>query len=154
MNIDVIDRRILDMIQKDGKVSQSQIAQTVGLTTPSVNERIKKMEKRGIIKGYAALLDQSKLGVGLTAFIDVTLENARCEEVFISEIEKLLEVQECHHMSGDCDYRLKVKAVSPAELEGFLRRKIHTIKGVSKIKVEISLSVAKESPTLFIPQDR
>jgi len=154
MNLDGIDRRILDLIQKDGKISQSRIAENVGLTTPSVNERIKKMEKRGIIKGYAALLDQSKLGVGLTAFIDVRLESARYDEVFISEIEKLLEVQECHHLSGDYDYRLKVKAIDPAELESFLNRKIHSIKGVARTKVEISLSVNKETTTLFIPPDR
>jgi Lrp/AsnC family leucine-responsive transcriptional regulator len=141
------------MIQRDGKISQSRIAHQVGLTTPSVNERIKKMEKRGIIKGYAALLDQTKLGVGLTAFIDVRLESARFEEVFISEIEKLLEVQECHHLSGEYAYRLKVKAISPGELESFLKRKIHTIKGVAQTKVEISLSVAKESTTLFIPSE-
>lgn len=149
--LDGIDRRILDMIQKDGKISQSRIAEQVGLTTPSVNERIKKMEKRGIIKGYAALLDQSKLGLGLTAFIDVRLESSKYEEGFIDEVERLLEIQECHHLSGDYAYRLKVKAVNPAELESFLKRKIRTIKGVAQTKVEISLSVAKESTTLFIP---
>jgi len=154
MNLDRIDRRILDLIQRDGKISQSRIAQTVGLTTPSVNERIKKMEKRGIIKGYAALLDQSKLGVGLTAFIDVQLEHPRYEEIFIAEIEKLLEVQECHHLSGDYEYRLKVKAVDPVALERFLQKQIHSIKGVVRTKVEISLSVSKESPALFIPVER
>jgi Lrp/AsnC family transcriptional regulator, leucine-responsive regulatory protein len=151
MSLDRIDRRILDIIQRDGKISQSRIAEAVGLTTPSVNERIKKMEKRGVIKGYAALLDQTKIGVGLTAFIDVRLDSPQFREGFLEEVEKLLEVQECHHLLGDYDYRLKVKAKDTANLEAFIQRKISAIRGVQRTKVDISLSVAKESTTLAIP---
>ena len=149
MSLDRIDRRILDIIQRDGKISQSRIADAVGLTTPSVNERIKKMEKRGVIKGYAALIDQAKIGVGLTAFIDVWLET---DSAFIAEVEKLLEVQECHHITGEASYRLKVKVRDHAHLER-LKEKIKQIRGVVRTKIDISLSISKESTTIAIPTE-
>jgi len=74
MTIDDIDLRILDMLQRNGKLSQAKIAGAVGLTTPSVNERIKKMERHGVIKGFVALLDHDKMGFPLTAYVDVALE--------------------------------------------------------------------------------
>ena len=79
MTIDNIDLRILDMLQRNGKLSQAKIAGAVGLTTPSVNERIKKMERHGMIKGFVALLDHDKMGFPLTAYVDVALEHPRFE---------------------------------------------------------------------------
>ena len=113
MSIDEIDLRILDMLQRNGKLSQARIAGAVGLTTPSVNERIKKMERHGMIRGFVALLDHEKMGLPLTAYVDVALEHPRFEKGFVDELEKLLGVQECHYLAGEFAYRLKVKAADP-----------------------------------------
>jgi Lrp/AsnC family leucine-responsive transcriptional regulator len=148
MSIDEIDLRILDMLQRNGKLSQARIAGAVGLTTPSVNERIKKMERHGMIKGFVALLDHEKMGLPLTAYVDVALEHPRFEKGFVDELEKLLGVQECHYLAGDFAYRLKVKAADTAALADFLQRRISTIKGVVRVQAQISLSSKKESTLL------
>jgi Lrp/AsnC family leucine-responsive transcriptional regulator len=148
MSIDDIDLRILDMLQRNGKLSQAKIAGAVGLTTPSVNERIKKMERHGMIRGFVALLDHEKMGFPLTAYVDVALEHPRYEKAFVDELEKLLGVQECHYLAGDYAYRLKVKAVSTAALADFLQHRLMTIKGVTRARTEISLSSKKESTLL------
>lgn len=155
MSIDDIDLRILDMLQRNGKLSQAKIAGAVGLTTPSVNERIKKMERHGMIRGFVALLDHEKMGFPLTAYVDVALEHPRYEKAFVDDLEKLLGVQECHYIAGEYAYRLKVKAVSTAALADFLQHRLMTIKGVTRARTEISLSSKKESTLLplAVPSD-
>jgi Lrp/AsnC family leucine-responsive transcriptional regulator len=148
MTIDEIDLRILDMLQRNGKLSQAKIAGAVGLTTPSVNERIKKMERHGMIKGFVALLDHEKMGFPLTAYVDVALEHPRFEKSFIDDLEKLLGVQECHYIAGEYAYRLKVKAADPSSLADFLQRRLLAIKGVSRVRTQVSLSSKKESTLL------
>src|SRR6266542_454745 len=148
MSIDDIDLRILDMLQRNGKLSQAKIAGAVGLTTPSVNERIKRMERHGMIRGFVALLDHEKMGFPLTAYVDVALEHPRYEKAFVDELEKLLGVQECHYLAGEYAYRLKVKAVSTAALADFLQHRLMAIKGVTRARTEISLSSKKESTLL------
>jgi Lrp/AsnC family leucine-responsive transcriptional regulator len=148
MSIDDIDLRILDMLQRNGKLSQAKIAGAVGLTTPSVNERIKKMERHGMIRGFVALLDHEKMGFPLTAYVDVALEHPRYEKAFVDDLEKLLGVQECHYLAGEYAYRLKVKAISTASLADFLQHRLMTIKGVTSVRTQISLSSKKESTLL------
>lgn len=148
MSIDEIDLRILDMLQRNGKLSQAKIAGAVGLTTPSVNERIKKMERHGMIKGFVALLDHEKMGLPLTAYVDVALEHPRFEKAFVDELEKLMDVQECHYVAGEYAYRLKVKAANPASLADLLQRRLQVIKGVIRTRVQISLSPKKDSTLL------
>ncbi|HTO77968.1 MAG TPA: Lrp/AsnC family transcriptional regulator [Thermoanaerobaculia bacterium] len=148
MTIDEIDLRILDMLQRNGKLSQAKIAGAVGLTTPSVNERIKKMERHGMIKGFVALLDHEKMGFPLTAYVDVALEHPRFEKGFIDDLEKILGVQECHYIAGEYAYRLKVKAADPATLADFLQRRLLALKGVSRVRTQVSLSTKKESTLL------
>ena len=148
MSIDDIDLRILDMLQRNGKLSQAKIAGAVGLTTPSVNERIKKMERHGMIRGFVALLDHEKMGFPLTAYVDVALEHPRFEKGFVDDLEKLLGVQECHYLAGEFAYRLKVKAVSTAALADFLQHRLMTIKGVVRTRAQVSLASKKESTLL------
>ncbi len=146
--MDEIDRRILDILQRDGKVSQARIAESVGLTTPSVNERIKKLETRGFIRRFTALLDPGLVGVPLVAYVDVMLEHPRFERPFLQEIEAILDVQECHSISGDFGYRLKVRARDVSDFEGVLREKIQTIRGVVRTRVDLSLGIKKDSTLL------
>lgn len=146
--MDEIDRQILDILQRDGKTSQARIAEAVGLATPSVNERIKKLETRGFIRRFAALLDPLAVGMPLVAYVDVALEHPRFERAFLDEIETLLEVQECHTISGDFGYRLKVRARDLAQFEVLLRERIQAARGVSRTRVDLSISVKKESSLL------
>lgn len=150
--MDDIDRRILDILQRDGKISQARIAETVGLTTPSVNERIKKLETKGFIRRFTALLDPRLVGMPLVAHVDVMLEHPRFERPFLDEIEGLLEVQECYAISGEYGYRLKLRAQSVEHFEALLREKVQTIRGVARTRVDLSLSVKKDSTLLALPE--
>src|SRR5512143_3209033 len=127
--MDDIDRQILDLLQRDGKISQARIAESVGLTTPSVNERIKKLETRGFIRRFTALVDPRLVGVPVVAHVDVLLEHPRFERAFLEELEQLLEVQACHAISGDYGYRLKVRARDMDPFETVLRERLQTIRG-------------------------
>jgi Lrp/AsnC family transcriptional regulator, leucine-responsive regulatory protein len=153
MAIDDIDLRILDMLQRNGKLSQAKIAGAVGLTTPSVNERIKKMERHGMIKGFVALLDHEKMGLPLTAYVDVALEHPRFEKSFVDDLEKLLAVQECHYLAGDFAYRLKVKAASPTALADFIQHRLLAMRGVSRARTCLSLASKKESTLLPLVEE-
>jgi Lrp/AsnC family leucine-responsive transcriptional regulator len=153
MAIDDIDLRILDMLQRNGKLSQAKIAGAVGLTTPSVNERIKKMERHGMIKGFVALLDHEKMGLPITAYVDVALEHPRFEKSFVDDLERLLAVQECHYLAGDFAYRLKVKAATPAGLADFIQHRLLAMRGVSRARTRISLSSKKESTLLPLVEE-
>jgi Lrp/AsnC family transcriptional regulator, leucine-responsive regulatory protein len=153
MAIDDIDLRILDMLQRNGKLSQAKIAGAVCLTTPSVNERIKKMERHGMIKGFVALLDHEKMGLPITAYIDVALEHPRFEKSFLDDLERLLAVQECHYLAGDFAYRLKVKAANPAALADFLQQRLLAIRGVQRARTCLSLASKKESTLLPLVED-
>src|SRR5439155_10814760 len=106
-------------------------AETVGLTTPSVNERIKKLETRGFIRRFTALLHPRLIGMPIVAHVAVMLEHPRHERAFLEEVEGLLDIQECYAVSGDCGYRLTVRARDLEHLEKILRERIQTMRGVA-----------------------
>ncbi len=84
--LDLIDRKILALLQDDAKISQAELAKAVGLTAPSVNERIRKLERGGIIRGYVTLLDERKLGQDITAFVEIFIEHPKFEAGFIEAV--------------------------------------------------------------------
>ena len=153
MPIDDIDLRILDMLQRNGKLSQAKIAGAVGLTTPSVNERIKKLETKGFIRRFTALLDASLVGVPVVGHVDVALEHPRFERAFVDDLEKLLAVQECHYLAGDFAYRLKVKAATPTALADFIQHRLLAMRGVSRARTCLSLASKKESTLLPLVEE-
>ena len=101
-----------------------------------------------MIKGFVALLDHEKMGFPLTAYVDVALEHPRFEKGFIDDLEKLLGVQECHYIAGEYAYRLKVKAADPATLADFIQRRLLALKGVTRVRTQVSLASKKESTLL------
>ncbi|HEX7253381.1 MAG TPA: Lrp/AsnC family transcriptional regulator, partial [Thermoanaerobaculia bacterium] len=106
---------------------------------------------------FVALLDHEKMGLPLTAYVDVALEHPRFEKSFVDDLEKLLGVQECHYLAGEYAYRLKVKAADTTALADFLQRRLLTIKGVARARTQISLASKKEStllPLVIESEDR
>src|SRR5467141_5103592 len=107
--LDGIDRKILSILQDDAKISQAELAKAVGLTAPSVNERIRKLERAGVLRGYVALLDERKLGQDITAFVEIFIEHPKFESGFIEAVGDLDQVLECHHITGEFSLLLKVR---------------------------------------------
>src|SRR6185295_19083235 len=99
--LDEKDRRILELVQRDAKLPQAEIAKRVGLSTAAVNERLKKLENAGVIRRHIALVDPRAVGATVCAFVEVFIEHPRYEAGFIARALKLDEVQECHHITGE-----------------------------------------------------
>jgi len=143
--LDDIDLKILSIIQDNARVSISKLAKQVGLSPPSVHERISKLKERGIIDRYVTVLDAKKLGKSLTAFIGITLDRTCCkDEDVINTLKIIPEVQEVHRIAGEEDLLLKVKTEDTSALEKMLINEVTRIKGVAKTRTMIALSSPME----------
>mgnify|MGYP001562278461 FL=1 len=142
--LDPKDQAILDLVQRDGKMSQAEIARRVGLSTAAVNERLKKLEQAGVIRRYAALLDPRSLGVQVTAFVEVFIEHPRFEAAFLEKLLTLDEVQECHHVTGEFSVFLKVRVRDMDALQDLLLNQLNGMEGVRQTRTAMVLSTVKE----------
>ncbi len=136
------------MLEKNAKVSLSEIAETVGLSVPSVSEHIKKMEEQNVIEGYYAKINASALDLDITCFIFVRVENSAAYPAFISQCRKTSEILECHAITGDASHLLKVRVQNTAALEKLLSR-IQQWSGVQRTLTNLVLSTQFESFALL-----
>jgi Lrp/AsnC family leucine-responsive transcriptional regulator len=120
-----------------------KIGERVGLSAPSINERIRKLEESGVIRGYTAVLDARKLGKDITAFIGVFIDHPNAISQFERAIDKFEAVQECHHVTGQHTFLLKVKADNTSGLEKLIS-KIRSIEGVARTETSVVLSTYTE----------
>ena len=146
--IDEQDRTILARLTEDARVSWAELAQVLGLSAPAVAERVKRLKQRGVIRGFHAVLDPPSLGLGLTAFISVTLAHPRDRAGFLKTVRKRDEVKEAHHLAGEDDYLLKVHCRDTTHLEHLLTDILKSVKGVQRTRTSIVLGTAKELPTV------
>jgi Lrp/AsnC family leucine-responsive transcriptional regulator len=142
--MDSLDYRIVDMLQRDGRATQLEISRSVGLSQPAVAERIRKLEERGVITGYTARVDASKLGKDITAFIGVNIEHPKYFENFAKKVMSLPEVLEAHRVAGQDSYILKVRTSNTRTLDQLLVETLRTISGVTRTHTTIVLTSIKE----------
>src|SRR5437773_6152294 len=142
--LDAKDRKILDLVQRDGKLPQAEIGKRVGLSTAAVNERLKKLEKSGVIRRYAAVVDPAAVGATITAFVEVFIEHPRHEPAFIDKMLKLDEIQECHYVTGEFSLLLKVRVRDVQALQEILLRRLNGLEGVRQTRTVMVLSTLKE----------
>ena len=147
--MDAIDLKALEALQTAGRESWAALGETLGMTGPAAAERVRRLEERGVIRGYAAVVDPKTVGAGLGAFVAVTLERPRDRAKFLALVDSLPEVQECHHVAGDDDYVLKVRCRDTADLERLLTRELKGLTGVARTRTTVVLSTVKE--TLAVP---
>jgi Lrp/AsnC family transcriptional regulator, leucine-responsive regulatory protein len=143
-----LESKVLGKLMRDGRVCWSDLAQLVGLSAPAVADRVRRLEQRGVIKGYAALVDPAAVGYPLTAFVSVVLSRPRDRIAFLERVRATPEIAECHHVTGDDDYLLKVRCRSPQHLDDLLSNSIKGSLEVVRTKTTIVLSTAKESVVL------
>ena len=152
--MDDLDYRIVDLLQRDGRATQLEISRTVGLSQPAVAERIRKLEERGVITGYAARVDATKLGKDITAFIGVNIEHPKYFEGFAKKVLALPDVLECHRVAGQDSYILKVKTANTKTLDSLLVETLRTIAGVTRTQTTIVLSSIKEDTHVRVPPEQ
>ena len=142
--LDAKDRKILDLVQRDGKLPQAEIGKRVGLSTAAVNERLKKLELAGVIRRYAAVVDPHAVGATVTAFVEVFIEHPRHEPGFIATVRAMDEVQEIHHITGEFSVLLKVRTSGMEALQRLLIHHLNALEGVRQTRTVIALSTSKE----------
>jgi Lrp/AsnC family leucine-responsive transcriptional regulator len=146
MKIDQTDIKILTTLQRDGRITNSALAKQINISPPPTLERVKKLEKSGVIKKYVALLDPTTVGVGTHTFVEVRLSGHTKKNVteFIETAQKMDEIMECHHVTGDADFLLKIAVKDIPAYENLVLHKLTTLPHVSNLKTMVVLSTFKD----------
>lgn len=139
--LDAADVRILQCLQGNGRITNAELAERVGLSPSPCLRRVRQLEASGLIKGYVALLDPERVGLPVSAFVRVRLDRQDDRHLaqFEEAIDALPEVMECYLMTGECDYQLRILVPSIGDFEDFLRRKLTRIPGVSEVTSSFAL---------------
>jgi Lrp/AsnC family transcriptional regulator, leucine-responsive regulatory protein len=141
--MDGIDVKLVSLLQRSGRISQNDLAHAVGLSAPAVAERLRKLEDRGVIRQYTAIVDPRAIGLGVTAFISVVINGSRYYPTFAQRISERPEILECHSVTGQGSHLLKIRTDSTSSLERLLSD-IQSWSGVQSTTTSVVLSTAKE----------
>jgi Lrp/AsnC family leucine-responsive transcriptional regulator len=148
--LDKLDRKILRILQDDGRISMKDLSEQVGLSVTPAIERVKRMERDGVITGYHARLDPAAIGATLLVFVEITLnqKSASHFEQFRREVLRIPEVQECHLVSGDFDYLIKARIHQMAEYRKLLGDMLLNLPGAAQSKSYVVMEEIKETLVL------
>lgn len=148
--LDDIDLKIVRALQMDGRMAVQDLAEKVGLSASPCARRVRLLEKAGIIKGYAAIIDASKVGLPISVFASIKLERQREEELdrFAKAVSRWPEVVDCFLMTGQRDYLMRIVVSDLEAYERFLKEKLTKLDGVASIESSFALGEIKRSPAL------
>jgi Lrp/AsnC family transcriptional regulator, leucine-responsive regulatory protein len=139
-----LDTKTLQLLAQNARITWSELANELGVSPPAAADRVRRLEEKGIIKGYGTLVDHDALGYKLLAFIFVVLAGRDSKEPFLKMVKKLANILECHHVTGEYDYLLKVRCKDTKELDALISERLKGIVGVSRTVTNIVLSSQKE----------
>jgi len=150
VELDDTDRKLLALLQQDGRMPVSRLAEAVDLTAPPVHERLRRLEEQGVIRGYVALLDASQLGYRLTVWVSVTLALHREISVtkFRDAVAAVPAILECHHVTGAADFLLRVVCRDTAHYEDLVLHTLTRLPGVERLNSSVVLSTFKAATAL------
>jgi Lrp/AsnC family leucine-responsive transcriptional regulator len=137
------DLRILAHLQRDGRASYAEIGAAAGMSAPSAHERVRRLESRGVIRGYAAIVDDAAVGYGVLAFSRIRQSPGTSTTDLTADFAAIPEVEDCHHVAGEADYLLRIRAADTHDLERIMQR-IQSIRHVYTTETEIVFSTAFE----------
>nr|WP_285315505.1 Lrp/AsnC family transcriptional regulator [Providencia rettgeri] len=145
LKLDAIDRRILQALQRDGKIQNIELAKEVGLSPSPCLRRVKLLEEAGVIKRYVAVLDGSKIGAGLSLFARIWFktQDAKTINQFVEDIKLMPEVVECHLMAGECDALIRIVTQDLASYRRFHAGHLTQISSIQSIKTEVPMETVK-----------
>jgi len=150
VNLDDSDLAILKVLQQSGRIRNVELAEKICLSPPATHARVKRLEELGVIKGYAAHVERSKVGHDCLCFITVSLELHQPENMraFLDAIQTLPQVLECHHLTGNYDYLLKVLVRNNRDLEDFISNTLVPMPGISRLSTSVVLREIKSNTAL------
>ncbi|MDR9416956.1 MAG: Lrp/AsnC family transcriptional regulator [Gracilimonas sp.] len=143
---DQTDRHIIEILQKEGRIPNKELADRIGLTTSPTFERVRRLEREGVIEGYAARINKVSIGRGFSAFVAVTLKVHQLNllEEFTQAVKEIPEILACYHTTGEGDFMLHVVAKDTQDYEQLLRNKLTTLPDVERLHTSIVLKTIKE----------
>ncbi len=150
MILDEIDKSLIRELLKDARQPYSELSKHVGIANSTTIERIKKLQEKGVINGFSLSLDYRKLGYDLCAFVQVLINDPKNEDSFVSALNDFHEVEECHFITGDYSYLLKIRTRNSADLEDFLKNKLNSLAGVIRANTVVALSSPKQKGRIEI----
>jgi Lrp/AsnC family leucine-responsive transcriptional regulator len=151
-NLDATDRKLLTLLQGNDHLALAELSAATGVAASTINDRIKRLVRQGVITGFHARLSPDAIGLDLLAFMLVGWSDPKVEPAFLAKIRKSPDVLECHHITGAWNYLLKVRVRNTRELETFIADIVKSVKGVQRTETLIAMSTAKEIWTLDIPR--
>jgi Lrp/AsnC family leucine-responsive transcriptional regulator len=150
--LDEIDRKLLALLQEDDRVPVVELGKAIGVAPSTLNDRIRRLVKQGIITGFHAQVSAEKLGLDLLAFVFVGWSDHATEKEFLKRIGTVPEVLECHHVTGAWNYLLKVRLKTTRDLETFFSSVVKDVPGLQRTETLIVLSSPKETQILQVPE--
>jgi Lrp/AsnC family transcriptional regulator, leucine-responsive regulatory protein len=153
IKLDDIDCQILTLLQDDDRLALSVLSNQIGIPASTINDRIKRLVRQGLIAGFHARIAPDVLGLNLLAFILVSWSNPKVEAAFLKRAKASPAVLECHHITGAWNYLLKVRVRTTRDLEKFLSDTVKAVDGVERTETLIALSSAKETWKVSLPPD-
>jgi len=149
--LDETDLRLLNVLWNSGRATLAEMGKDCGLSAPGVADRLRKLERNGVILGYAPRIGLAAAGFGLTAFVEITLGHPSFREAFLDLAASLPEIRECHHVTGSSDYLLKVVCSGTAHLEELISERLKGCPGVAASRTSVVLSTPKDRPDAPLP---
>ena len=152
MKIDTIDKKILEILQRNAKITNAKLSKEIGLSPAPTLERVRKLEAKGIISGYNAKLDMSKIGLGVSTFVMVTLKGHNKKNLvsFLDKIKDVNNVIECHHITGSADFILKVVSQNIESYQELMLETVSEIEVTDSLQSMVILSTFKDSKVMPI----
>ncbi|MFK7776139.1 MAG: Lrp/AsnC family transcriptional regulator [Saprospiraceae bacterium] len=150
--IDAIDKRIIQLLQQDGKMKIKEVAHALKMTTTPIFDRIKRLEKEGFIEGYSTIVNKEKLGFNLVAFCTVSLESHHKEYLnqFVKDVKNIPEVAECYHIAGMFDYLLKIYVKDMVDYQNFITQKLASLPNIGRVQSSFVMTEVKNNHVLPI----
>ncbi len=151
--LDEIDLQILALIQENGRITNVELANAVGLTAPPCLRRLRILEDKGIISAYRAEIDPVKMGYSITVFAMVSLKSQAEADLknFEDHVQKLPAIRECHMLNGEIDFILKIVATDLQQFQDFLTRELTSAPNVASVKTSLTIRSAKNLPLVPVP---
>ncbi|MBO6536303.1 MAG: Lrp/AsnC family transcriptional regulator [Balneolaceae bacterium] len=153
VRLDDVDKEILRILQKEGRISNKDLAERINLTTTPTLERVRRLEREGVISGYEAKVNPETIDLGLNAFVTITLSAHRLRllDEFTNEVKAIPEILACYNTTGDGDFLLHIVAKDVEDYERIMRTKLATLPDVQRMYTSIVLNVIKEQTNIPIP---
>ena len=155
MKLDRLDRKILSVLQEDGRIANADLAESVGLSASACLRRVRALEEAGVIERYVALLDQKKIARRVDIFVEISLTSQASEvlDAFEKAVARSSEIMECYLMAGDADYLLKIAAADPSDFERIHKDHLSRLPGVTRMRSSFAIRKITKKTAFDLPLD-